>query len=92
MQTRDGTVVSQMDRWTMCKRKGMVAIVSLMGNMQTRRDRHGVTGGWASCKERENGGITDGQRANEREQWCHGWVTCNKRGWWLWCHRWAMCK
>ena len=33
VQTREGTVVPQMDGWTMCKQKGTVAMVSLMGNV-----------------------------------------------------------
>ena len=73
--------------------KGTVAVVLLMGNMQTRRDRCGATGGWVMY-ERERGwrGVTDGRHVNKRGQWCYGWVMCNERGHWLWCHGWAMCE
>ena len=33
MQTREGTVVSQIGGWATCERKGTVAVVSLMGDM-----------------------------------------------------------
>ena len=33
VQTREGTVVSQIGGWVTCERKGTVAVVSLMGDM-----------------------------------------------------------
>ena len=39
-----------------CKRKATVAMVSLMGDVQTRRDGHGATGGWATCKREGTAG------------------------------------
>ena len=37
VRTREGTVVSQMGGWTTCEQKGTVAVVSLLGDVRTRR-------------------------------------------------------
>ena len=70
-----------------------------MGNIQTRRDKHGAMAGGQCAKERGDGRVIDGQHANERGWWCHRWVMCNERtgcgvmdgqhvnesGWQVWC-------
>ena len=63
MNERGDGGVTDLRWWMTCEQKGTVAVVSLMGNVQTRRDGCGATGGWVTCKR-------------ERGWQGHGWTMC----------------